>query len=118
MARYIALVLALVLQVLGHTIITYPGYRGNNLFTNGTVEDTNGLGVAYKDGTYMFPYGMEWIYPCKKLAHHPLLYFKAETKKQAAECPHPPTEPNGPLAAVPSPSNPLGSPATQPPSST
>lgn len=61
----------LVLLCLGlanaHTVITYPGYRGNNLHTNGTVEQANGLGVAYdsKNGTYMFPYGMEWIYPCK-----------------------------------------------------
>jgi hypothetical protein len=30
-----------------HTIITYPGWRGNNLITNDT-----------------FPYGMQWIYPC------------------------------------------------------
>jgi hypothetical protein len=30
-----------------HTIITYPGWRGNNLLTN---ED--------------YPYGMQWIYPC------------------------------------------------------
>jgi hypothetical protein len=51
-----------------HTVITYPGYRGNNLHTNGTVEQANGLGVAYdvKNGSYIFPYGMEWIYPCKQ----------------------------------------------------
>lgn len=30
-----------------HTIITYPGWRGNNLITNAT-----------------FPYGMQWMYPC------------------------------------------------------
>ncbi|KAL2153818.1 hypothetical protein VTH82DRAFT_2493 [Thermothelomyces myriococcoides] len=30
-----------------HTIITYPGWRGNNLITNET-----------------FPYGMQWMYPC------------------------------------------------------
>lgn len=30
-----------------HTIITYPGWRGNNLITNDT-----------------FPYGMQWMYPC------------------------------------------------------
>lgn len=63
----------LVLLCLGlanaHTIITYPGYRGNNLHTNGTVEQTNGLGVAWdeKNGSYLYPYGMEWIYPCKDL---------------------------------------------------
>ena len=31
-----------------HTIITYPGWRGNNLITNDT-----------------FPYGMQWMYPCE-----------------------------------------------------
>jgi hypothetical protein len=31
-----------------HTVITYPGWRGNNL----------GINTA-------FPYGMQWSYPCK-----------------------------------------------------
>jgi hypothetical protein len=31
-----------------HTVITYPGWRGNNLVTN-------------KE----FPYGMQWMYPCE-----------------------------------------------------
>lgn len=31
-----------------HTIITYPGWRGDNLITNET-----------------FPYGMQWMYPCE-----------------------------------------------------
>jgi hypothetical protein len=30
-----------------HTVITYPGYRGNNLHLNGTVQQSNGLGVSY-----------------------------------------------------------------------
>ncbi|AEO54538.1 hypothetical protein MYCTH_2297204 [Thermothelomyces thermophilus ATCC 42464] len=30
-----------------HTVITYPGWRGDNLITNET-----------------FPYGMQWMYPC------------------------------------------------------
>ncbi|KAI1841444.1 hypothetical protein JX265_001488 [Neoarthrinium moseri] len=30
-----------------HTIITYPGWRGDNLISNST-----------------FPYGMQWMYPC------------------------------------------------------
>jgi hypothetical protein len=53
-----------------HTVITYPGYRGNNLHTNGTVAEAGGLGVAYdtKNGSYIYPYGMEWIYPCKQHA--------------------------------------------------
>ncbi|OJK02170.1 hypothetical protein ASPACDRAFT_76596 [Aspergillus aculeatus ATCC 16872] len=47
-----------------HSIITYPGYRGNNLHTNGTVQQTNGLGVGWENGSYVYPYGMQWIYPC------------------------------------------------------
>ena len=31
-----------------HTVMTYPGWRGNNLITNDS-----------------FPYGMQWMYPCK-----------------------------------------------------
>lgn len=31
-----------------HTVITYPGWRGNNLKDNDE-----------------FPYGMQWMYPCK-----------------------------------------------------
>jgi len=34
-----------------HTIITYPGWRGDNLITNET-----------------FPYGMQWMYPCTFLS--------------------------------------------------
>lgn len=30
-----------------HVVISYPGWRGNNLITNET-----------------FPYGMQWVYPC------------------------------------------------------
>lgn len=33
--------------VSAHSIITYPGWRGNNLVTNET-----------------FPFGMQWVYPC------------------------------------------------------
>lgn len=35
-----------------HTVITYPGWRGNNLKDN---EE--------------FPYGMQWTYPCEYLSH-------------------------------------------------
>lgn len=55
--------------VSSHTVITYPGQRGNNLHTFGTVSDTDGLGestLGKNDtnpyGTY--PYGMQWMYPC------------------------------------------------------
>ncbi|KAJ9131747.1 Signal peptide protein [Pleurostoma richardsiae] len=33
--------------VSAHTVMVYPGWRGNNLITNET-----------------FPYGMQWMYPC------------------------------------------------------
>ncbi|KAE8137057.1 hypothetical protein BDV38DRAFT_100114 [Aspergillus pseudotamarii] len=52
-----------------HTVIVYPGYRGNNLHTNGTVEEANGLGVAMSpnatdNSSLIYPYGQQWIYPC------------------------------------------------------
>lgn len=63
-----------------HSVIVYPGYRGNNLHTNGTVEAADGLGVAYntKNDTYSYPYGMQWIYPCMRrylqITFHPTTY--------------------------------------------
>ncbi|XWW94549.1 hypothetical protein V2A60_002492 [Cordyceps javanica] len=39
--------LALAGLAAAHTVISYPGWRGNNLITNDT-----------------FPYGMQWMYPC------------------------------------------------------
>lgn len=47
--------------VFAHTVITYPGIRGDNLQTNGSIENATGLGVG-NDNTY--PFGMQWIYPC------------------------------------------------------
>jgi hypothetical protein len=45
-------VIAVGLLLLGlgdaHTVLTYPGWRGDNLVTNDT-----------------FPYGMQWMYPCE-----------------------------------------------------
>lgn len=55
-----------------HTVITYPGWRGDNLHSSGTVEQTDGMIQAASnnsdstDGTY-WPYGMQWEYPCKSL---------------------------------------------------
>ena len=40
--------LALVALASSHSVITYPGWRGNNLIQNETV-----------------PYGMQWMYPCE-----------------------------------------------------
>ncbi|RAK75348.1 copper acquisition factor BIM1-like domain-containing protein [Aspergillus fijiensis CBS 313.89] len=64
-SRCIAAITLLSLSLVNaHSIITYPGYRGNNLHTNGTVQQTNGLGVGWENGSYVYPYGMQWIYPC------------------------------------------------------
>ncbi|KAK4151232.1 hypothetical protein C8A00DRAFT_17350 [Chaetomidium leptoderma] len=40
--------------VQGHVVLTYPGWRGNNLITNDE-----------------FPFGMQWMYPCKCLPYSP-----------------------------------------------
>lgn len=50
--------------VSAHTVITYPGWRGNNLHSNGTVEETSGLGTYGDKDAYLWPYGMQWMYPC------------------------------------------------------
>lgn len=49
-----------------HLHISYPGWRGNNLVVNGTVAETNGLSIGFENGTDnpVFPYGMQWQYPC------------------------------------------------------
>ena len=41
-------VILLIVRVKAHTVITLPGWRGDNLITNET-----------------FPYGMQWTYPCE-----------------------------------------------------
>ncbi|KAI9657427.1 MAG: hypothetical protein M1821_003109 [Bathelium mastoideum] len=47
-----------------HTVITYPGWRGDNLQTNGSVLDTS-IGIdVLPNGTNTFPWGMQWMYPC------------------------------------------------------
>ena len=54
--------------VSAHTYISYPGWRGDNLHTNGTYSDGSivpgSLGINYVNGTPSFPYGMQWMYPC------------------------------------------------------
>ncbi|KAK0628315.1 hypothetical protein B0T17DRAFT_614250 [Bombardia bombarda] len=47
MLSSILFALATAALVSAHTVITYPGWRGNNLITNAT-----------------WPYGMQWMYPC------------------------------------------------------
>lgn len=48
---------ALASLVRAHTILTYPGWRGDNLLSSGVV------GVD-DDTTGNFPYGRQWMYPC------------------------------------------------------
>lgn len=63
----ILLLSAFLCLVDAHTVIVYPGWRGNNLHSNGTVEQTNGLAAAYgpdDDQSILHPYGMQWEYPC------------------------------------------------------
>lgn len=42
-----------------HTVITYPGWRGDNLHSNGTVIQTNGLQpfLSANDSGTLYPYG-------------------------------------------------------------
>lgn len=51
--------------VSAHTVITYPGWRGDNLHSNGTVVQTDGLGTFAEGQDYLYPYGMQWMYPCE-----------------------------------------------------
>lgn len=50
MLSSIILTVAVTTLAAAHTIITYPGWRGDNLITNDS-----------------FPYGMQWMYPCEFL---------------------------------------------------
>ncbi|KAF1816478.1 hypothetical protein P152DRAFT_381979, partial [Eremomyces bilateralis CBS 781.70] len=56
--------------VAAHTVIVYPGWRGNNLHQNGTTPSgevpTGALGMNWdkETETYNFPYGQQWMYPC------------------------------------------------------
>jgi len=40
---------------------------GDNLDTNGTAPNLNpdALAVTYENGSATFPWGMEWVYPCR-----------------------------------------------------
>ncbi|EMC93768.1 hypothetical protein BAUCODRAFT_36220 [Baudoinia panamericana UAMH 10762] len=64
-----SLLAAAVLVGLGsaHTVITYPGWRGNNLHANGSLPENcpQCIGIDTLDnGTISFPWGMQWMYPC------------------------------------------------------
>lgn len=53
-----------------HLVVTYPGWRGDNLKDSGKLQDgsipQDGLGVRYNNQSQEleYPYGMQWIYPC------------------------------------------------------
>lgn len=47
-----------------HIVISYPGWRGNNLITNNS-----------------FPYGMQWTYPCTSFSLTPLLNHHQEASR-------------------------------------
>lgn len=67
-SRAVALLSLLISLTHAHIVITYPGWRGDNLHTNGTVVDTNGLSNGFANDTTdgkLWPYGMQWSYPCK-----------------------------------------------------
>ncbi|KEF61295.1 uncharacterized protein A1O9_02860 [Exophiala aquamarina CBS 119918] len=66
LSRPIFALLSLLSLVHAHTVITYPGWRGDNLHSSGTVLETNGLGTleTNSNNETLFPYGMQWIYPC------------------------------------------------------
>ena len=61
----LGVVVSLAAFVYAHTVITYPGWRGDNLGMSGTIESTNGLGADYENGSLVYPYGEQWIYPCE-----------------------------------------------------
>jgi hypothetical protein len=67
--RAIAVTAVCLATVNAHTVITYPGWRGDNLITNDT-----------------FPYGMQWMYPCKySLAHYSLAAVQPQKTKESEE---------------------------------
>ncbi|MCJ1466710.1 hypothetical protein MMC07_005330 [Pseudocyphellaria aurata] len=58
-------------MVSSHTVITYPGWRGDNLHTTGNVTDEDfpsgaglGVGLGKGENNLTYPFGMQWIYPC------------------------------------------------------
>jgi len=56
--------------VTAHLVLTYPGWRGDNLLTSGLTPDgqvpMGSLGANWNNqtNTYDYPYGMQWMYPC------------------------------------------------------
>lgn len=65
---FIAL-LSLLQHACAHTVIVYPGWRGDNLHANGSVADTMGLQPG-GENMDLWPYGMQWTYPCECTASY------------------------------------------------
>lgn len=78
--RVVAALLDLLCLVHAHTVIVYPGWRGDNLMPSNCT-----IGVDdYKTGC--FPYGMQWMYPCKSRC---LRYLSAQASIQPTYLPLP-----------------------------
>lgn len=106
-----------------HTVITYPGWRGNNLHTNGTLPEDNpdSLGIDFDNGTASFPWGQQWIYPCKCSLQGGIISQDSSQltlATQAAACLKLITVQNGPSTVAVSPSSLDGSQAIVAPCST
>lgn len=78
MFRFAVSLVACASLAAAHTVIVYPGWRGNNIHTNGTVSKDDpsivpgSIGInAMGNGSYGFPYGMQWMYPCMPLPQKP-----------------------------------------------
>jgi hypothetical protein len=71
--------------VAAHMVITYPGWRGNNLLTTGLEQDgsvpADGLGAFYDNKTesLQYPYGMQWMYPCQCFSFFPMNFELTNT---------------------------------------
>lgn len=95
--RLSTIVLAAASLARAHSVITYPGWRGDNLHTTGTPPDQNPDTVGidfYENGTMAFPYGMQWMYPCTSLEYTPpstlfpsCTILTKPSPSQAAACP-------------------------------
>ena len=74
-----------------HTVIVYPGWRGDNIMTNGTVSKDDesikpgSLGINWENGTYGYTYGMQWMYPCTSKPLLPRLSSQHSTNNPQAE---------------------------------
>lgn len=82
--------------VSSHLVLTYPGWRGDNLLSNGSIEESSGLGVGPNNS---YPFGMQWIYPCES-SDLVLITHKITDLSQAADLQCLIIERNGPSEVV------------------